>query len=426
MNNLTTQGYFRFLAFMLMISTFLPLVFANLPPVIKSHHIWTIAWFASLLIFKFKILNQKFLGLVLVYGLVMILILLNTLWIDIDEWNRNQILNEFYEITVAVSVIIYFRMEGDYVGLANIVKWTIIFLLITAIMSFITSMINPTYARDIIGVSTATNESEREQILSYQKYGGGGYGTAAALVCLFPLLIYYFKNNSESYYSKKYLVLIIILFLIALFAIQIFANIIIALIIIVFSWFGSKNARKGFITITILTVIFLLIPVQVYVDLFLNIASKFNPDSVLYTKFTDMAMFFATGGSYEETGIGGRASRYPMLWESFRANPFFGHYLSSLRYKDISLGVHLFWMNKLAVYGLLGTIPFIYIIYKSIKINLRNFDKEFAFYFLLSMFSIVALGAMKTLVGRELWYTFFIIVPGFYYLPLLKKKSNER
>ena len=46
-------------------------------------------------------------------------------------------------------------------------------------------------------------------------------------------------------------------------------------------------------------------------------------------------------------------------------------------------------------------------------------------YFLLSLLSMVALGAMKTLIGRELWYTFFIIVPGLYYLPLLKKKKSK-
>jgi hypothetical protein len=426
MNNYTTLKHFRFIAFMLMISNFLPLIFFNLPPIIGSHHVWTIAWFASLLVFKFKILQQNLFGLVLVYGLVMILILLNTLWIDVDEWNKNQIIQEFYEITVAISVIVYFRMEGDYVGLANLVKWTMVFILITAIMSVITSFINPMYARDIIGVAEASNEQIREQILSYQKYGGGNYSFASGIVCLLPLLMYYFKHNSSSFYSKKYLVLIIIMFSIALLAMQIFANILIAAVIIAFSIAGTKNAKRGFAIVGTITAISFMIPVQVYVDLFQSLASWFSPHSDIYSKFNETAIFFATGGSYEETGIGGRAARYPMLWESFRANPLFGHYLSSLKYKDITLGAHLFWMNKLGVFGLLGTIPFAFIIYRFIKINLRYFDKEFAFYFLLSVFSIIGLGAMKTLIGRELWYTFFILVPGFYYLPLLKKKSRER
>ena len=134
-------------------------------------------------------------GVILLYGIIIILILLNTLWIDIGEWNKRNITTEFYQIIVAISVIVYFRMEGDYTGLANLVKWTMVFFIITAIMSIVSALINPMYARNIIAISTAVSETEREQILSFEKYGGGGYGFASALVCLFPVLIYYFKRN---------------------------------------------------------------------------------------------------------------------------------------------------------------------------------------------------------------------------------------
>ncbi len=424
MASTTTQKYFRFLAFMVMISTFLPLLFANLPPYIKTPHLWSLLWFVSLVFFKSKILQQNLVQLWLVYGVVMILLLLNTLWIDVGERNKGGIIDEFYVIAVALSVIVYFRMERDYDGLATLVKWTMVFLFITAIMSFVTAMINPSYARDIIGVSTAFNKAAREEILSYQKYGGGGFSYASALDCLFPLLIYYYKNNAKSYYSKKQLMLVMVIFFIALLAMQIFANILVAIVIIVFSWLGAKNAKRGFITIGLLTIIFFIIPVQLYIDLLQSIASWFDPDSELYYKFNDMALFFSTGGRFDESGLGNRAERYPMLWQSFMANPFFGHFLSSLKFRDISAGAHLFWMNKLAVYGLLGTLPFLFIIYRYIKINLKYFDKEFTFYFLLSLFSIIILGSMKVLGGREFWYTFFIVVPGLYYLPLLKKESK--
>jgi hypothetical protein len=425
MTNTTTQKYFRFLAFMLMISTFLPLLFNNLPPYIKTPHIWSLLWFVSLVVFKSKILQQNLLQLWLLYGAIMLLLLLNTLWIDVNEWNKNQITGEFYAIAVALSVIVYFRMERDYIGLANLVKWTMVFLFITAIMSIVTAIINPSYARDIIGISTAINESAREEILSYQKYGGGGYSFASAIDCLLPILIYYYKNNSSSYFNKKQLILFIIIFLISLISMQIFANILIAIPIIAFSWFGTKNAKRGFITIGLITLIFLLIPSQIYIDLFQYIASWFHRGSELNYKFNDIAQFYATGGSYEESGLGSRAERYPILWRSFQANPFFGHFVSSRKsFTDISAGAHLFWMNKLAVYGLLGTIPFLFIIYRYIKINLRYFDKEFALYFLLSLFSIIVLGSMKTLGGRDFWYTYFIVVPGFYYLRLLKKKPK--
>jgi len=33
---------------------------------------------------------------------------------------------------------------------------------------------------------------------------------------------------------------------------------------------------------------------------------------------------------------------------------------------------------------------------------------------------------MKALMGRELWYTFFIILPGFYYLQYLKQPQINK
>jgi hypothetical protein len=409
---------------MLMISTFLPLIFANLPPFVKSHHIWTIAWFSSLIIFKFKYIITSQIGLIVAYGLVFILILLNTIYIDVDEWNHNYILREYYEISVAMTVLVFFRMEGDYEGLAKILKWTMIFILITSIMSIITATINPFYARNIIAVSSAASESEKEMILSYQKYGGGGYAFATALVCLFPIVIYYLKNNRESYFKKPTLWIFMVISFFALLSMQIFANIIIVGVILIFSFLGSKNAKRGFVTVGVITLILLFIPAHIYVDIFQSMAMWFNPDSEMYYKMNDTATFFSTGRSYEDSSIGGRAARYPLLWDSFTANPWFGHYFSIYKYRDISEGGHLYFMNKLAIYGLLGFIPFIYMIYRFIKKNVRSFDSEYAFYYLLSVLGFVLLGLMKAVVGREFWYTFLFIIPGLYYLPLLKKNYH--
>ncbi len=424
MNNLTYKSYFRFIAYMLIISTFLPILKYNLPPIVRSHHIWTLLWFISLFIFYPKIFGNNLLKFVLACGAVMLL-LLNSIWIDIGELNPKRIINEFYQVTVAISVIVYFRMRGDYKGLANLTKWALFFLFITAILSFTTFLINPTYARDLIGVSSVGTNYEAEMIRSYAKYGGGGYSFASALVCMFPVLIYFYKNPTQSYFNKNKLMIIIIVFLVALFVMQLFANILLAITVIALSWLGVSKAKPGFILLLLFTSLFLLIPSHIYIALLQSIGALFKTESELYFKFNDMATFISYGGSFEGTGIGGRAERYSLLWDLFLRNPVFGHSVGGAGYKNWFGGAHLYWMNKLAVYGLLGTIPFLIIIYKSIKMNLRFFNNEFVYYFLLSMFSIIALGAMKLLVGRELWYTFFIILPGMYYLPLLKKTKTH-
>lgn len=425
MKGFSRQSFLYFISFMLMASAFLPLVFANLPPIIRSHHIWTAAWFLSLIAFYPKVFRNRLFLFVLFYGAVMLLFLLNTLWANIGDWNRGQIIEEFYEIAVAVSVISYFRTAEDFYRLAKLVKWMLLFIFITAIMTIVTAYIEPTYVRSLTGLSAIVIQSEIDYVLGYKKYGGGSYGFVAALLCLFPMLFYYYKNNIKSIIKKKYLVVFIIVIFFALLKTQIFANILISVFIIILSLMGSKHTNRIIILSSLLIIIVLFIPIKSYSDLLISISLMFPSDSEIYYKLNDLAKLIIIGG-YSESGIFMRAERYPMLIDSFYANPLLGHFLSGLT-NDISEGGHLHWMYKLAVYGLLGSVPFFYIIYKFIKNSLSYFDKEFAFYFLISVFSIIILGLMKTLAGRETWYMFFIIAPGLYYLQLLKnnKKNNN-
>ena len=417
------RSYFYFISFMLMASTFLPIVFNNLPPIIRSHHIWTPVWFFSLIVFYPRIFKDKLVLILLSYGVIFVLILTNTLWTNIDEWSKVQITTEFYQIIVAISVITYFRIEQDFFRLAKLVKWTMIFIFITAVMSIVTSLIDPLYARNILQVSSFKLQSKVESILSFKKYGGGNYGFTGALLCVFPMLIYYFKNNLKSTFNKKYILIFGIVIFFALLRMQIFANILIALFIIVFSAMGSKNTKIMYLILGLTIIVLFVIPIQFYADTLITASTWFPRDSEIHLKFNETAKFLIFGDNVSSE-IGLRSERYPLLFKAFIANPLFGNFFSD-RPIDISAGAHIHWMYKLGAYGILGAIPFFYIIFYFIKGSIKYFDKDFVFYFLLSIFSIIGLGLMKALSGREMWYTFFIIVPGFYYLPLLKKRDEQ-
>ena len=83
------RGYFYFISFMLMASTFLPLVTNNVR-FITNGLWWSIIWLFSLIVFKPQIFQNKLFLIVLLYGLIF-LILLNTLWVNVDDWNKKQI-----------------------------------------------------------------------------------------------------------------------------------------------------------------------------------------------------------------------------------------------------------------------------------------------------------------------------------------------
>ena len=411
--NIKRKNYFRFLAFMLFLVIFLPVVYISLPPIIGScTFFWSPIWLFSVFILYPKVRYQKVILYILLYNIVLV-ILLNTLWVEVRLWDKNLVKQEIYTFIVSISVIQYFLIARDYKGLALLVKFTLIFIGITAIMTINSSMIEPMYARYLTG-----GRFSEQEFLYFRKLGGAGYGYALSFVCLFPIMIYYYKNNSISIFSKKTILLYGALCFYAIIRTQIFANIMVAVVVILLSTLGTKKIKKSILIITIVLIIALIIPVTFYSNGLIYMSSLFDQNSETYKKLNDMAYFLVIPYSPGEAET--RIARYPLLFDAFSKSPIFGYYVTHNRV-SIGAGGHLYIMNKLAVYGLLGFLLFILIHYFYLRSIFFYFNKEYSFYFALSLGSVIALGLMKNLVGREFWFTYFVLLPGLYYLPLLKK-----
>lgn len=428
MQPLKRQKYFYYIALMLMASTFLPIVFNNLPRFIGSPHLWSIIWVISLLVFNPKIFLNKAMFYILAYGLFLFMAT-ETIWSNMDSWNHKMLFIEFYQISIGVSVVTYFFQSKDYISLAKITKWSIIFLIITAIMSIISSIIDPMYARNLTGLIRVTNVSEREYILSLERYGGGTYSTAGAFMCLFPIFIYYFKNIKISLISKSKIILISLIILVALFSMQIVGNILIALVFGFIAILGMKRMKYSILVICLILFVAVIIPRVMYVNTLLSVSELFEKDSELNSKFKDIAVFIdkKTSVNDNSTGIGGRVARYPLLMKTFVKSPLLGCYFQS----DESgngynlTGAHLYWMNKLTLTGIIGFILFFLFIFNFIKKNLKYFNSNYKLFYILASLAILTYGLIKNIAGRETWYSLFIIIPGLYYLPLLKKSNNK-
>jgi len=413
MNYFNLKNYFNFLIIMLLITTYLPLVSNNLPPLIRSHHIWTPIWGISLLLFQPKVIFNKFFLFVLVFMIITVPFQF-FIWPGSDEWTKRQSVFEMYQILMALSMFFYFYNTSNLHSYALAVKWTMIFVVITSIMSIYSSMIDPLYARKITG-------GQLEEITDVLKYGGGSFSLSSLLLCIFPLLVFYYRNNEKSILSKRILFVLIILFYVAIIRMQIFANILVASLVIIISIFGQRRLKKSLFFTVVLLIIFISIPNHFYANIFIDISKYFDSESEVYFKLNDFSQFIVSG-EYEGTGSGGRAQRYPILLSGFIQSPIFGYYFDNVGYiKDIGAGAHLFWMYKLSVFGLVFFLFFTYIFYRFVRINLKIYNEEYSFYFLISVFSIIVLGLMKNLAGRDFWYFFFFALPGFYYLPLLKR-----
>lgn len=411
MKQVKVRDLLRLLSLLVMVSTYLPIVFVNLPPIVKSHHLYTTLWFITLIFLRPDIFKDSLFLFCLLQG-VFIYLLVLFFYSEVSGEFTEPLLEEFYSIIVSVSIYRYYIISEDLSGLATLVKRTFYCIIITAILSIITSIINPMYARDLIGISELVGK-DLESVLAYKKFGGGQYDFFSGIICLFPILIYYYQNSNLSIWRKKHLVVFIIILFFCLVRVQIFANILISVVVILLCLVGSVNRKRSLIAIFIFVFGLSLIPIQYYSTLFLFFSDQFSTDSDLHIKLRDLGAYLVTGGV--DTEAGSRAQRFPMLMKIFLSNPICGGGEGNH---------HMYWMNKLAVFGILGTLPFVMFVMKFVRASANRFRKEFVYFFVLSIMAIIALGFMKALVGRNLWYTFFLLVPGCYYLPLLRSKHD--
>jgi hypothetical protein len=355
----------------------------------------------------------------LLYGLIMVGILQYSLWSYMNDWNQIRIFNEFYFLVIMVVILNYYLVRGDIKKLAWLSKWAFIFIIISLITTNIALYFDPLVVRE--SANTVDFTPNQEKI--YNLTGAMSYSYLQSIVCLIPILVYHIKNKKRMVFLPIVLVVILLLLLITLIRAQVFANVLIAILITTLSFLGSKRQRTSGIIISIFFILFMAIPTSFYSDMLYSLSSKFNPNSEMYYKLTDLASFIENPEIDTYTGAGGRASRYPLLLEALIANPVFGDasYNSSF---DIDVGAHLYWMNRLALWGIFGFLFYIFMLYKIYRSISSLFDANYRFYYVLSVMAFILLGLMKTLGGREPFLILIVVIPGLYFLPLLQQKND--
>lgn len=402
---------------MLVITTYFPLIEGYTRFNISNNTYWSFIWLASLFMVVPHVFDDRFLLYVIFFELIFVFVLLNSLWLEVDLWNKQQVKKELFDIIIPISIFTYFRFTNDFSGLAILIKFSLVLIFITALLSIYSAFAEPLYARLMFQAAYTP-----EQVKLFSKLGGGGYGFAHALVCLFPMVVYFYRNSELAPYSKKIIFIFGLICFIALIKMQIFANIILSIFTFIFSLAGSKRIKKSLILFAFLLLCITSIPNTIYAEILSKVSVYFDPESEVFFKLNDMSKFIEVGDKVVSTGIGYRANRYALLWDSFISSPFLGVFYYNVPYYQE--GAHLYWFNRLTVYGFLGIFPFILIFYFYVNKIIKLFDQEFIFYFLLSLFSGLGYGLMKNITERPFWYMIFLILPGIYYLHLVTTKQS--
>lgn len=360
---------------------------------------------------------------VLLYGLFHLLILSHTLWIFTPERHYNQLLDEFYWLVFVTAVWSYYWLNRDLETLSKVSMWAFVFLLITMFTTNIALNYDPYVVRQAANPEYFSTLQEGV----FNLYGAAGYGYAQSFVFLIPLLVYKIKKKQNLIFPWWILIPILAALLFTTARTQVFANFATALIITALALLGFKNRRKTYVAVIILGVIVVLTPPVLYSSIIHNVSQYFTQGSDIQNKLTEVAMSIEYERVDETSEVGIRASRYPMLLEALLASPFKGDASYKSPY-SIAPGFHIWWMFKLTVWGIPGFLFFVFVLYKifeSIASALK--DSEIRFYYFLSVLAFVIIGLMKNIHGREPWLMLIVVIPGLYYLSILKdEKENKK
>lgn len=409
---MSKREIFNFLSIILLITSLL-MIIANNMPILASYR-WL--WAPVFLLFTFfsypNVFSQKIVRYALMYGFLFSGVLQYSLWIYASAWYKKAVFEDFYAMIVIVilfSILARNKYLREWRKLANL---ALLFLIITGIMTIIATSKNP----EVVRASYSSGQFEIPEYKYLFRLGFGSYGYMAAIVCFFPILVYFLKENSAFLISKRIAIILIVFFSVVIVRAQIFANIMIAAVSLLLAFWGENKFKKNAIILVILFLVITSIPNSYWSGQVYKLSLHFKRNSTLNYKFSDFAMYLKNPEMGEgATGIDTRAVRYPMLFKVFISSPFLGDASYGSSYAlELAHGGHLYWMSRLALWGVFGFIGYIIILKKIFKPVISMFDQKFKFYYNISLLSLVLLGLIKSLGGREPYIMLLIIIPGLY------------
>lgn len=411
MNSLTKRKLFFFLGIMLFISSLLMLIANNVPIFASFRWLWGPIFILTFIVFEAKYLTNKMVIKGLCFGFLYCFILQYTIWDYASSWYKQQIFEDFY--AMFVSILLYTSLvkngyikEWGYLSMVGL-----FFILITGLMTLVATNIDPTVVR----ASYSGAGSEIANYPSLERLGFGSYGFMSSIISFLPIVVFFMKYQRNMHLKLFFFFVLLFSFIILIKA-QIFANIIIATLFTFLSLIISKNNLKTLLTAILVLVGLFSLDLEFWNKTFLDLSIYFSPESSLYYKLLDASRFIDDPEFQNTTGAGLRAERYPQLIEAFLAQPLFGDASYDSSFKNhLQAGGHLYWMSRLALWGLFGFIGYLIILRGIFLPIFRSFDKIFRVYYLLSLISIISLGLIKNLAGREPWLMLMIIIPGVYY-----------
>ncbi len=382
-----------------------PLPFLQLPFPFHSYYFYSALVFAAFAILYPKSYFLK--SLVPFYVFFVIYIIFTPLiWRKSIIWegdvNIKYVIINYFPLFIALLVYNHYIHKNDFITLGRICKRAIIFTFLGVINSLLVLLNYPYAVREFDkNIYIGYNLSEY-----YNSLGLLGFGFYNALCSIFPIFVYMVIKLQIDIYKKIGWILLILLSFSSIIYAKVTTFLLFSTIFGITAIFLRKNYKKDIIYLVIvLLIVVLVIPSSAIAQIFYR-SSEFFPNSILGDRLFDAGLtienpyidYFSS-----PTHSGMRLGRIPLLLESFLSNPIIGGGL---------LTNHAKWFDMLSAFGLLGFVPWVWLIVDNYKRNLKILNKKYIPYYMLSIIAFVAMGLIQNTGYNHTWIFWFLIAPG--------------
>lgn len=219
----------------------------------------------------------------------------------------------------------------------------------------------------------------------------------------------------KSKLDVKLLVLLITL-LVSMFMIGFLTAVIFTLFVIAISFLVKTRIKES---IYLIIFVFFIILFSIF---YLEIIEmlKYLPHQIFKEKAEKMMSIFVYNQSSSNVILEMRGGVYGVSIKSFFENPLFG--LGSIQYA----GGHSFWLDTLARFGILGTIPYVIVIVSLYKRAKKILPNNFLKFYRNTFVLILVLMFFNPFYFLDFWTIVFVFIPAIMnYLELDKKQIRK-
>lgn len=379
---------------------FLPIVFENILFPFSSALFYLFVWVASLLLFLPNIFFKK--NLLPVYLFPIIYFFLFGL-VDLNvrgglnyiQWLNGELQGLFFSLIM----LSYFCTRRDFRGLKLTMIFTIIFVFITLFTSYIGLQSYPDASRQLAGALSARGEYELANY--YRSIGIGGYDFFYGLAFAVPAFVAFFKIKGSTIQFRAGVLLFACISIFGIITSQHTTAFLFAIIGIGFAYWSKERIQASLVRLSVVLALFVIIPERIVADGLLYMAEYIGEGNI-QNRLTDLSVTTYEGVGVADTHIDKRYDRIPFLLGNFFDSPLIGG--------GQSLG-HNWWFDRLSMFGLVGTLPWVWIIWRQVRYNQTVISKGNFVYYLITIFLFIAMGLMKNMGQTRVMVFVFFVVP---------------